>query len=143
MKRAADELQDPTLPTNKRVKIDGSWQEWEHVSLNNVVTAIVEDKCVDYQVLTKHCLGCKMWGAKKNQPGRDLWKTNHICNINHTKLFGTMEAAGAIDIFNRSIDLNNSIYHEYLEHGDTTLFKEVLDVICVANMLLFQVRLNA
>ena len=71
MKRAASELQDPTLlPT--RVNIDGSRQKRVHASLNGVVTAIVEDKCVDYQVLTKHCSGCKMWEAKENQPGYDL-----------------------------------------------------------------------
>ena len=59
LKRAAGELQGPTLlPTNKRVKIDGSRQKRGHASLNGVVTAIVEYKCVDYQVLTKHCLDC-------------------------------------------------------------------------------------
>ena len=38
-----------------------------------------------------------------------------------------MEAAGAIDIFNRSIDKNNLICHEYLGDGDTSSFKEVVD----------------
>ena len=38
-----------------------------------------------------------------------------------------MEAAGAIDIFNRSIEKNNLIYHEYLGDGDTSLFKKVVD----------------
>ena len=103
------------------------WQKRGHASLNGVVTAIVEDKCVDYQVLTKHCSGCKMWEAKENQPGYDLWKANHIFNINHTKSSGAMEAAGAIDIFNRSIDKNNLMYHEYLGDDDTSSFKEVVD----------------
>ena len=115
MKRAAGELQDPTLlPTNKRVKIDGSWQKQGHALLNGIVTAIVEDKYVDYHVLTKHCLGCKMLETIENQAGYDLWKANHICNINHhIKSSGAMKAAGAINIFNRSIDINNLIYHEY------------------------------
>ena len=74
MKRAAGELQDPTLlPTNKRVKIDGSWQKQGHASLNGIVTAVVEDKYVDYHVLTKHCLGCKMLETIENQAGYDLW----------------------------------------------------------------------
>ena len=38
-----------------------------------------------------------------------------------------MEAAGAIDIFNESIDKNNLIYREYRGDGDTSSFKEVVD----------------
>ena len=68
-----------------------------------------------------------MWEAKENQPGYDLWKANHIYNINNTKSSRVMEAAGAIDIFNRSIDKNNLICHEYLGDGDTSSFKEVVD----------------
>ena len=37
-----------------------------------------------------------------------------------------MGAAGATDIFNKSIGKNNLICHEYLGDGDT-LFKEVVD----------------
>ena len=36
------------------------------------------------------------------------------------------KAAGAIDIFNRSIDKDNLIYHEYLGDGDTSSFEEVV-----------------
>ena len=66
-----------------------------------------------------------MGKAKKDQPGYDLWKANHISNINHTKLSG--EAANAVYIFNKSIDKNNLICHEYLEHSDPSSFKEVVD----------------
>ena len=63
--------------------------------------------------------------AKKDQPGYDLWKANHISNINHTKLSG--EAASAVDIFNKSIDKNNLICHEYIGHSDPSSFKEAVD----------------
>ena len=68
-----------------------------------------------------------MWEANKNQPRYDLWKASHKYNINHTKSSGAMEVAGAIDIFNRSIDKNNLIYYEYLGDDDTSSFKKVVD----------------
>ena len=52
---------------------------------------------------------------------------NHECQINHTKSSGAMEAAGAIEIFMRSVAKNNLIYSEYLGDGDTSSFKEVID----------------
>ena len=110
--------------------------------MNGVVTATVEDKCVDYQVLKKHCSSCKMWEAKENKSGYDLRKANDICNINHTKLHGAMEVGGAIDMFNRSVDKNNLIYHECLGDSDTSSFKKVVDTNPMRNMILFQVNLN-
>ena len=98
----------------------------EDMLRHGVVTAIVEDKCVDYQVLTKHCSGCKMWEAKENQPGYDLWKASHICSINHTKSSWAKEATVAITVSNRSIGKNNLIYQEYLGDGDTSSFYEVV-----------------
>ena len=41
-----------------RVSIDGSWQKRGHMSKNGVVTAVSGDKCVDVEILTKHCNGC-------------------------------------------------------------------------------------
>ena len=37
---------------------DGSWQKRGHSSLNDVVTLVASDtgKCVDYRVLSKHCV---------------------------------------------------------------------------------------
>ena len=65
-----------------------------------------------------------MWEAKENKSGYDLRKANDICNINHTKLYGAMEVGGAIDMFNRSVDKNNLIYHECLGDSDTSSFKK-------------------
>ena len=128
MKRAANELQGGSIdvPARKRVKIDGAWQKRGHASLNGVVTAIVEDKVVDIQAFSKHCKGCKMWNNKKGSPAYDRWQADHICHINHTKSSGAMEAAGAIQMFKRSVENNNLIYSEYLGDGDTSSFKEVV-----------------
>ena len=38
-----------------------------------------------------------------------------------------MEGAGAVAIFKRSIEKNNSVGSEYLGDGDTSSFKEVVD----------------
>ena len=47
--------------------------------------------------------------------------------MNHTAILGVMEAAGVIETFRRSIEKNNLTYHEYLEDGDTSSFKVVVD----------------
>ena len=42
-------------------------------------------------------------------------------------LSGSMEAAGATEILNRSITKDNLFYHEYLGDGDTSSYKDVFD----------------
>ena len=51
----------------------------------------------------------------------------HVCSINHTASSGAMEAAGAIEMFRRSIEESNLMYHEYLGGGDTSSIKAVVD----------------
>ena len=110
-----------------QVSIDGTWQKRGHSSLNGVVTAMSEGKCVDIHVLSKHCKRCKIWEQKKNTPEYEQWKTTHQCYINHEKSSGSMEAAGAVEIFQRSIQKNKLVYSHYLGDGDTSSFKEVVD----------------
>lgn len=78
-----------------------------HASLNSLIVAIVEDKYVDYQALTKHCSACKMWEAKKDQTEYDLWKANHICNISHARSSRAMKKQQVLLIY--SIDLLTKI----------------------------------
>ena len=71
MKKAATEakaLDDCRDIKRCRVSIDGSWQKRGHTSLNGVVTAVSGDKCLDIEVMMKHCNGCKMWNSKKGTP---------------------------------------------------------------------------
>ena len=37
-------------------------------SLNGVVTAVSGDKCLDVEVMTRHCNRCKMWNSKNGTP---------------------------------------------------------------------------
>ena len=50
-----------------------------------------------------------------------------FCSVNLTAISGAMEAAGAIEMFRRSIEKNNLIYHEYLGDDDTSSFKAAAD----------------
>ena len=109
-----------------RVSIDGSWQKRGHSSLHGVVTSISGDKCIDIEIKSKHCFGCKMWERKKGTPKYEIWKLEHNCQINHEKSSGAMESSGAVDIFNRSIAKHNLIYKEYLGDGDTSSFNDVI-----------------
>jgi hypothetical protein len=88
---------------------------------------MIDKKCVDYEVLSKFCFGCKSWQDKTDSPEYAEWRASHICEINHIGSSGAMESAGAISIFNRSVEKNNLIYAEYLGDGDTSSFKDVVD----------------
>ena len=130
MKRAAKNFHDDKeniTPVKKCVKVDGAWQKRGHASLNGFVTAIVGDKCVDIEAFSKFCRGCKMWEKQQGTSKYDAWKAQHQCSINHTNSSGAMEAAGAVKMFQWSVDKNNLIYNFFLGDGDTSSFKQVFD----------------
>ena len=52
-------------PARKCVRVDGAWQKRGHSSFNGFVSAVVDDRCVDIEVFSKFCYGCKMWERKK------------------------------------------------------------------------------
>ena len=112
---------------NCEVSVDGSWQKRGHSSLNGVVTAMIDGKCLDGHVLSKHCKRCRIWEQKKGRPEYEEWKATHQCNVNHEKSSGTMEAAGAVEIFQHSIQKHKSVYSKYLGDGDTSSIKEVVE----------------
>jgi len=66
---------------NTCVSIDGLGQRGGHTSLNSVVNAV--DKCVDIEVPTKHCSGCRIWKRKKWTPEYQCWVVDHQGEINH------------------------------------------------------------
>ena len=107
-----------------------------------MVTAVVDNKVIDVQAFSKHCLGCKLWSKSEGTAAYARWKSHHVCNINHTKSSGAMEAAGAIEMFKRSIEKNNIIYHEYLGDGDTSSFKEVVESNPYSNHNITPVKLE-
>ena len=110
-----------------RVSLDGTWQKRGHASLNGVVSACNDGKCVDIHVMSKNCNQCKTKKESLSENEFETWKESHTCNVNHDKSSGTMEGAGAVAMFNRSVERYNLIYHEYLGDGDTSSYKEVVD----------------
>ena len=112
---------------NCEVTVDSSWQQRGHSSLNGVVTAMSDGKCLDVHVLSKHCKRCRIWEQKKEKPEYEEWKATHQCNINHKKSSGLMEAAGAVEIFQHSVQKHKLVYSKYLGDGDTSSFKEVVE----------------
>lgn len=117
---------DPSIALSQ-VSLDGSWQKRGHSSLNGLVTAMCDGRCIDRHVMTKYCKGCKMWEAKKGSKEYDDWFLHHDCPVNHRKSSGAMEGAGALSIFCSSVQKHKLIYSHYIGDGDTSAFKEVVD----------------
>ena len=82
--------------------------------------------------MSKSCKKCSVWEKIKNNPDYDYdqWKAEHFksdeCEINHLKSSSAMDAAGAVEIFSRSIKKNGLIYNEYLGDGDSSSYSEVV-----------------
>ena len=125
MKAAADEV---TLKagTDVAVSVDGSWQRRGHVSNNGIVTVISVNtgKCLDAEIMSK---GCERWKDKEDSPEYELWLLEHDCQINHTGSAGSMESAGAIRIFSRSVEQYGLRYVQYLGDGDSASYKSVVN----------------
>ena len=130
--RAANDIRSSPVDENAvvedvQVAIDGTWQKRGHASLNGVVVATSsKGKVLDYQVLTKHCKECQIWDRWQGTAKYDSRKASHSCKINHKGSAGAMEAAGAISIFQQSVDKHRLRYTKYLGDGDTESFSKVV-----------------
>lgn len=111
-----------------QVSIDGTWQRRGQASLNGVVVAVSKEngKVVDTAIMSKRCKGCQIWSKMKKDARYNDWKQNHHCQANHFKSSGAMEGAGAVTIFNRSINKNKLRYVSYIGDGDTSSYAEVV-----------------
>ena len=95
---------------------DGSWQKRGHQSKKKGVvkaTSVETGKVLDVSSLSKFCC-C-------------LDKSNHdaSCAANYMGSSGGMEVAGALEIFNRSLEKHNVMYDTYLGDGDSKGYKAV------------------
>ena len=86
----------------------------------------MNDKVIDYHVMSKKCKECQIWNKKKGSPEYDVWKTEHKCSINHEGSAGSIESAGAIEIFQRSINNRKLRYNNYIGDGDFSSFNKVV-----------------
>ncbi|KAJ4425814.1 hypothetical protein ANN_27440 [Periplaneta americana] len=103
---------------------DGSWQKRGHTSLNGVITATSLDngKVIDVECLTKFCHNCK-----SDQPG-------HVCMKNYDGFSGGMESDGVVNIFQRSENLYQVRYVNYLGDGDSKGYKKVEELNVYGNV---------
>ncbi|KAJ4442462.1 hypothetical protein ANN_04048 [Periplaneta americana] len=103
---------------------DGSWQKRGHISLNGVITATSLDsgKVIDVECLTKFCHNCK-----SDQPG-------HVCMKNYDGIRGGMESDRVVKIFQRSENLYQVRYVNYLGHGDSKGYKKVEELNVYGNV---------
>ena len=61
-------------PDRLHFSMNDSWQRWEHDFLNAVVTAInqVNDRVINYHVMSEKCNVCQIWNKKKDSPENDV-----------------------------------------------------------------------
>ena len=87
------------------ISLDGTCQKRGHESHNGVVTAISTSikNCVDVEVLSDKCKECQKWEKKQSDPRNEVWKANHLCKINHSGSYRSMETVEAVRIFELSV----------------------------------------
>ena len=116
----------PTDISQCTVSLDGSWQTRGFSSINGVVTCMYGNKCIDYDIRSKHCKGCARWRQQDKKKAEYVeWKSKHVCPANHSGSSSSMEAAGALNIFKRSVGKYNLQYVNYLGDGDSSSFAAV------------------
>ena len=81
---------------------------------------------IDVFSLSKFCMQCEVHKRINNPIDFECWKATHNCQVNHFGSAGSMEAAGAQEIFHSSIQKYNLRYTKYLGDGDSSSFSNVV-----------------
>lgn len=79
-------------------------------------TSLEGCKVLDVECLSKYCAGCSKEGGDQKP---------HKCTLNYEGTSGGMEVAGAVSIFQRSVEKRGVKYINYLGDGDSKAFKAV------------------
>ena len=111
--------------TEETVSVDGSWQRRGYALLNRVVTTIANGKYIDMQTMSKNCKSCSYWDQRKASPGYDEWLATYHCVLNHKGSAGSVESAGALEIFKRSVDLHGLRYTKSSPDGKS--YKDIVN----------------
>ena len=114
------------------ITIDGTWMKRGHSSLYGAVFALPwqTGKVLDYAVQSKFCYECNYWENQDERPLVDYqrWKASHICHNNHEGSSNSMEKQGTVDIYSRSIELNQLRYVTMISDGDSKNYQSVLEL---------------
>ena len=120
---AADEL---------TVSGDGSWARRGFSSLFGIVSLIGKytNKLLDVVVKSRVCRGCLSRTGKTHTVEYAAWYDDHQehCDANHEGSSGKMKVDGMIEMFQRSEELYNIKYANYIGDGDPKTFKSLIDV---------------
>ena len=132
MKKAAStvlkERQAEAQPNNVSVSTDGTWMRRGHSSVYGVQTVLSWDthQVLDVAILSKYRPQCKTWQAAleagtKSQEQFDAWRVEHQgqCRINTDRSAPAMESEAAVQLWNRSEELNGLRYTTYIGDGDS------------------------
>ena len=137
MCRAAKELrseheQNDTLDIE--VSCDGSWHRRGHSSLYGLVAVISAEtgKVLDYTVKSRFCMSCVRHAHLDPQSEEyRIWKQSHLVNGKCTFDFdgsaNAIEAAGAVELWSRSISQYNLRYTTLIGDGDSKAYSAVVD----------------
>ena len=122
-----DEFKEDSI-ANIDISTDGAWQRRGYASLNGLVTIIAMDtnQCVDFEVVSKICKSCEANEKKKGTEHYETFKTQHDCQITHHGSAGSMEGAGVIACFKRSLVRNQLRYTTYIGDGDSSSYASVV-----------------
>ena len=134
MLASADEAKQNDGTADISVSMDGTWQKRGFSSLNGVVVTVSTSnfKVLDVEIMSRNCKTCSFKEdlRKTNKVEYDKWKAIHepSCNANYEVSTGSMEVAGAVRIFQRSIEKHGARYVKYYGDGDSKSFDEVKSV---------------
>lgn len=111
---------------------DGTWRKrFGFSSLFGIVTLIgfCFDKIVDYVIKSKYCKSCEYWNKMTGTEEYAEWAETHAaeCQANHEGSAGKMEVVAAVEMFQRSQELHNVKYANYIRDGDSKTFKGITD----------------
>ena len=136
MKKAAKELRAKSNVGKHKaldiaVSCDGTWARRGFQSLYGMVSAIEIDsgKVLDFEVKSKVCYQCR--SKKHLDPDSEEynhWMETHgpKCNANFDRSAKAMEAAGAVGIWQRSLEKHNLRYVDFVGDGDSSSHRDVV-----------------
>ncbi|XP_011687372.1 PREDICTED: uncharacterized protein LOC105449700 [Wasmannia auropunctata] len=111
---------------------DGTWKKRGFNSLFGITTLIGKytSKVVDLVVKSAYCHACKLWESKCGTPEYLIWLDEHVeeCTTNHEGSAGKMEVDAVKEMFQRSWELSQVKYAQYIGDGDSKTFKALLDI---------------
>jgi hypothetical protein len=125
-----DSFDDATIK-NCSISIDGSWLTRGFASKHGFVSVISTEtgKVLDMIYLCSTCRGCNRWkGSNRDNQDYLEWFTTHeeTCPLNHEGSAQSMEAAGAVVLFQRSERLYDLRYKYFIGDGDSKGYAKVV-----------------